>query len=253
MKWAATTRAGLIAAVLALCAGVSAGAQQAAEPSLGDVARKTRKEHAAPHPPSRELVNEEEDGPDTTGVWRIHMCRQTPCGELTITLPKTPKWTRGKDEPRPVVIALPGAEEDANRVIRIYAAQSLQQTYGWVNTAAQQFLQGWFAREEYFGKAAHIVRLEQVLLDNQAAALTHFTVTPGAEKYRGFSVVTGSGGGYYGFACTYREEDAKAAESICDAIVKSAHNQVLDPALRQPYPYSPPYYPPRYDPPEDPE
>ena len=239
MKWAH------LMAAFVLCVGVRARAQDAPERPLGDVARQTRKEHLVPHPPSRQLVNEEEDGPDTTGVWRMH-CWRMPCSDLTITLPKDTKWTRGKDEPRPVTIALPGVEEDANRVIRIYAAESLQQAYGWVDTAAQQFLQGWFSRPEFFGKAAHIVRQQQIILDSSPAEVTQFTVTPGAAKYRGISVVAGSGNGYHGFACTFREEDAKAAESVCDAVVTSARSQALNPPAPrvnpQPVPYDPPEY-----------
>jgi hypothetical protein len=247
-----TTHARVMAVVcgFALCVGLSARAQEAADQSLGDVARKTRQEHAAPHAASKQLVNEEEDGPDTTGVWRMHQCPRTPCYELTITLPrnpdKTPKWTRAAAEPRPVLIALPGVEEDANRVIRIYAAESLQPVYGWVDAATRQFLQGWLARPEYFGRAAHIVRQEQVPIDNQIAMLAQFTITPGAARYRGVSVVAGSTFGYYGFACVFREEDSKAAESICDAIVRSARNQALNPPPVTPV--APPDDPPGDDP-----
>ena len=244
---------------LVLCAGLVASAQDPGQsPSLGDVARTTRKEHAAPgHVPGKQLVNEEEDGPDTTGVWRVRLCSATPCYELSIALPKSPKWTRPKAEPRPVLIPLPGTEADANRVIRIYPAEALGPQYSQVDAAKRLFLQGWFARPEYFGQAARIVLDEHVQIDGANATISHFTVTGDSGKYRGLSVVASTANGNYGFACAFREEDASAATSTCDAIVKSARSQALEPGKRPVYPYyPPPVYYPRYDPddpPDDPE
>lgn len=236
------------AATMLLCAAVSA--QDAVNPSLGDVARQTRKEHAAPHPPARKLVNEEEDGPDTTGVWRIQLCLRQPCYELTITLPKGVKWTRPSGEPRPVLLPLPGAKQDADRVIQLYAAESLEPGFPMVDMASRTLLKVWFARPEYFGNPARITLSERTVIDNYLGVISHFAVNSGSEKFRGTSVVTGSQNGNYGFACVFREEDAADAASICDAIVKSARNQSLEPARPQYYPY--PYYPQPYYPQNDP-
>ena len=254
-----TVRRWLVLAALTLCVISGAWAQDSSDQSLGDVARKTRKEHAAPdHVPGKQLVNEEEDGPDTTGIWRVRLCSRTPCYELSIALPKSPKWTRAKAEPRPVLIPLPGVEADSNRVIRIYPAESLGGVpYSPVDGAKRVFLQSWFARPEYFGQAARIVLDEHVQIDGANATISHFTVTGDAGKYRGLSIVATTPNGSYGFACAYREEDANAASSTCDAIVKSARSQALEPGKRPVYPnYEPPeYYPQRYDPddPDDPE
>ena len=257
-----TIRRWMVLAALAFGVNLCASAQDSTGQSLGDVARKTRKEHAAPdHVPGKQLVNEEEDGPDTTGIWRVRLCSFTPCYELSIALPKSPKWTRAKAEPRPVLIPLPGAEADASRVIRIYAAESLGARYSPVDGAKRVFLQGWFARPEYFGQAARIVLDEHVPIEGANATISHFTVMGDASKYRGLSIVASTPNGSYGFACAFRDEDASAASSICDAIVKSARSQALEPGKRPVYPnYEPPdppeYYPQRYDPddpPEDPQ
>ena len=254
-----TIRGSRILAALALLASSGAFAQDSSGPSLGDVARKTRQEHAAPdRVAGKQLVNEEEDGPDTTGIWRVRLCSRTPCYELSIALPKSPKWTRAKAEPRPVLIPVPGAETDSNRVIRIYAAESLGTApYSPVDGAKRVFLQGWFARPEYFGQAARIALDEHVQIDGANATISHFTVTGDTSKYRGLSIVATTPNGSYGFACAFREEDTSAASSICDAIVKSARSQALEPGKRPVYPnYEPPEYDPRYDPddpPDDPE
>jgi len=254
-----TIRGWMVLAALAVWVSSGARAQDSSGQSLGDVARKTRKEHAAPeHAPGKQLVNEEEDGPDTTGIWRVRLCTRTPCYELSIALPKSPKWTRAKAEPRPVLIPLPGPEADSNRMIRIYAAESLGPAYTPVDGAKRVFLQGWFARPEYFGQAARIVLDEHVPIEGANATISHFTVTGDASRYRGLSVVANTPNGSYGFACAFREEDAGAASSICDAIVKSARSQALEPGKRPVYPdYEPPEnYPRGYDrddPPDDPE
>lgn len=227
--------------------------------SLGDVARTTRKEHAAAgHIAGKQLVNEEEDGPDTTGIWRERLCTRTPCYELSIALPKDAKWTREKNEPRPVLLPLPGQNQDAERVIRLYNAESLGTTFSPLDGSKRLFLQSWFAKPEYFGQGARISLDEHVQLDGGASGLvSHFTVAGAEIKYRGLSIVAATSNGNYGFACVFRDEDAAVASSICDAIVKSARNQLLEPGKRPVYPgYQPPpvyYYPQHYDPPDDPD
>jgi hypothetical protein len=70
MKSSPITVRGCIAfALLALCPGIRLGQDTSGQSqSLGDVARKTRKQQsAAGHARAKSLVNEEEDGPDTTG------------------------------------------------------------------------------------------------------------------------------------------------------------------------------------------
>jgi hypothetical protein len=259
-----TIRAWTVTAVLILCAGLPAYCQDASgqTSSLADIARKTRKENTAPgHVAGKQLVDEEEDGPDTTGVWRVRLCTHTPCTELSVTLPKDAKWTRAKDEPRPALIPLPGQEPDAGRAIRLYVADSLGATvyYAPLDAAKRLFLQGWFSRPEYFGAGARMLQDEHVQLDAASALISHFTVAASETKYRGASIVVASANGIYGFACVYRDADASAAASICDGIIKSAHNQVLEPSRRPMYPnYQPPtYYPyyPRIDdhPPNQPE
>ncbi|HET6179795.1 MAG TPA: hypothetical protein VFE61_22930 [Candidatus Sulfotelmatobacter sp.] len=245
-----TTRACMVA--LAFGVGLCAWAQEPS-PSLGDVARKTRKEHAASdHVAARPSAREDEDGPDSSGVWRVKLCVQNPCVELSVTLPKSPKWSRQGSEPRPVMIPLLGHEEDASRAIRVFAAESLGPSYS-LDIAKRTFLQGWFARPEYFGQGAHLVLDEHLTVDDRVALVTHFTVIAGVQKYRGLSVVagTGTGTGNFGFACVFRDEDANAATSVCEAIVRSARAQTLQPATPRYYPtYYPPSYP-RYDDPRD--
>ena len=261
-----TTRWGMVLATLVVWAGLGAlgqdsSGQSSSGQSLGDVARKTRKERAASdHPPARQLVNEEEDGPDTTGVWRVRLCSRTPCYELSIALPKNPMWKRASEQPRPALISLAGAQEYPNSVIRVYAAESLEPMYS-IDGAKRTFLQGWFARPEYFGRAAHIVLDEHTMIDNFQAVISHFIVAGDAVKYRGLSVVSMTPNGNYGFACVFREQDAKAAASICDAIIKSARGQMLEssrpryyPTYQDPQTYYPQHYPqyyPQNDPRED--
>jgi len=249
-----TTCSRMALAGLALCAGLGAWGQDSSGQSLGDVARKARQEHsAAGHVAAKQPVNEEEDGPDPGGVWRVRLCTRTPCYELSIALPKHPKWTRSAEEPRPVLIPLAGHEEDPAHAIRIYAAESLGPMYAQVDGAKRVFLQGWFSRPEYFGQSARLLRDERIQIDGSAATITHFTIMSGVLKYRGLSVVASSPNGNYGFACVFRDEDASAAASICDAIVKSARSQALEPARPQVYPtyQDPPAYEPA-DPPDDP-
>jgi hypothetical protein len=152
-----------------------------------------------------------------------------------------------------VLIPLADHEDDSSHAIRVYAAESIPPMYA-VDKAERTFLQGWFARPEYFGQAARIVLDEHLLIDGRAAIIAHFTVNGDGLKYRGLSVVTVAGYGNFGFACVFREEDSSAAASICDAIVKSAKSQTLEAAKRRTYPtYPDPAYYRRYeDPPDDP-
>lgn len=260
MKMSRPTRGLAVFAGLVLCATLRASAQDSSAQSLGDVARKTRKEHAsADHVAAKQAANEDDDGPDSSGVWRTHLCSQTPCYELAVSLPKSPKWTRPAAEPRPVLIPLVGHEDGSSHAIRVYAASYLPQPYN-MDRPQRMFLQGWFARPEYFGQAARLVLDEHIMIDGRAAMVTHFTVNAGALKYRGLSVVVVANYSNFGFACAFREEDADAAASICDAIIKSARIQTLETAKPRYYPgYQPPpqYYPEcnprRYDdPPDDP-
>jgi hypothetical protein len=232
--------------------GVCAWAQDA-QPSLGDAARKARKEHASSaHVPARQTTNEE-DGPDAGGVWRVTLCSRTPCFQLSVTLPKSPRWIHPIAEPRPVLLPLAGREDDLNHAIRIYAAESLDPAYASVDLARRSLLQARFARPEYFGQPARLVRDEHVTIDNAIAVLTQFNLASDGIKYRGMSVVAGTTNGNYGFACVYRDEDASTAASICEAIVRSAHSIALMPAQRQVYPSYPTYpqYPRYDDPPEE--
>jgi len=246
-----TIRAWIVVTAVVFCSGLLASSQDSSgqTQSLADIARKTRKDNAAPgHVAGKQLVDEEEDGPDTTGVWRVRLCTHTPCTELSVTLPKNAKWTRGKDEPRPALIPLPGQEPDAGRVIRLYVADSLGGPvyyYAPLDGAKRLFLQGWFSHPEYFGVGARISQDEHVQVDTATGLISHFTVPASETKYRGLSIVVASMNGIYGFACVYRDADASAAASICDGIIKSAHNESLDPGRR---PYFPGYQPPTYYP-----
>jgi hypothetical protein len=241
--------------------GQTPSGQSLSGQSLGDVARKARQERASgEHASANYVQKEDDDGPDSGGVWRTHLCSQTPCYELAISLPKSPKWSRPAAEPRPVLIPLVGQEQDSSHAIRVYAASYLPQPYN-MDRPQRMFLQGWFARPEYFGQAARLVLDEHIMIDGRAAMVTHFTVNAGSLKYRGLSVVVVANYSNFGFACAFREEDAGAAGSICDAILKSARIQTLEPAKPQydpgyqpPPQYYPEYNPRRYDdpPPDDP-
>jgi len=227
-------------------------AQDAQGPSLGDFARSERKERSTPgHAGARRVFSEEDDGPDPGGVWRADLCVQTQmlCYDLSVTLPQTLKWVRAADPPRPVLIAVPGQTDPAH-VIRVYAAELLPPYF--LDLSKRTFLQSWFARPEYFGQSARIVLDEHVRINNWNAVISHFTVESGADKYHGVSVVAASGYGNHGFACTYPDEDASVAGSICDALIQSASAQILQPRQLPIYPgpYYPPYYPQPYYPPE---
>jgi hypothetical protein len=243
MKFSANTIRGLaVLAVLAFCASLGAwgqdsSGQESSGQALGDVARKTRQERAtAGHVRAKKSATEDDDGPDGGGVWRLRLCTLQPCNELSITLPKNPKWRRAEQEPRPVSIPLSGHEEDAGRAIRVYAAQSTDLKYT-ADSFKREFLQEWFARPEYFGQGAHITLDEHVRIDSSNGLITHFNITGPALNYRGLSAVVGSPYGNFGFACVYREEDAAVADSVCDAIVKSAQYQEIQPSsVRRTYP-----------------
>jgi hypothetical protein len=236
----------------AACAGFNTWAQESG-PSLGDVARTTRKEHSsASHLAAKKVATEEDDGPDLSGVWRVRPCPQTTlCYELSIVLPKSPKWTRDTNEPRPVLIPVAGHEDDPSRAIRVYAAETLAPMQS-AEVAKRTFLQAWFAKPEYFGQAARITMDEHVWVDNNLGTISHFSITGAAFKYHGLSMVMGWAYGNFGFACVYRDEDAPAAASICDAIVRSAKYQVLQPAKRLVYADPQADDPPADDPVDDP-
>ncbi len=232
-----------------------AGWAQDSSPSLGDVARRARKEHSsASHIPAKQVATEDQDGPDTGGVWRVRQCSQVACYVLSVALPKNPRWIRPAAEPRPVLIPLPNDEDDLSHAIRVYAAESLPVSVGTVDAAKRTFLQAWFSRPQYFGQPAHLLRDEPFPIESGHAKITHFEIVT-ATKYTGLSVVAMAPNGSYGFACVFQAGDASVATSICDAIVKSARNQVFLTAQKRTYPNypNPPTYYPRYDdPPDDP-
>lgn len=238
-----------VVTALVLSAGLCASGQDASggASSPGDAARKARQERsAAGHVAAKQSVDEDEGGPDLSGVWRVRLCGRTPCYQLSIALPKHPKWTRAADQPRPVLIPLAGHEDQPDRDIRIYSGEALGAQ---VAFAKRGLLQEQFSRPEYFGQPARMLRDWPVQIDGSPGIITLFTVLGGAIKYRGLSVVVASPNGSYGFACAFREEDANAAASICEAIVKSARSQALEPAKPQIYPT---YREPQPDDPDDP-
>src|SRR5436309_4572998 len=145
------------AAMLVIGLSLAAWAQDSS-PSLGDVARKARKEHSsASHLPAKQVANEEQDGPEAGGVWRVRRCSQVACYVLSVALPKSPRWTRPMAEPRPVLIPLAGREDDMSHAIRVYAAEALPTNVGTVDAAKRTFLQALFSRPEYFGQPARLL------------------------------------------------------------------------------------------------
>jgi hypothetical protein len=260
MKSSSITRVLIAAGALLLSCDIHGWGQDSGQsPSLGDVARKSRKEHASEtHVPAKQVVNEEEDGPDPGGVWRLHSCAYLPCMEIAITLPKTLKWGRSANQPQPVLISLKSAEDDPSHAIRIYAGDVLSRTSNggryYHDAARRTLLQELFARPEYFGQAARIVLDEHLQIGNYAVTITHFTVASGDAKYRGLSIVSAAISGALGFACVYREEDSREAASICDGIIKSASIEAqaqYRPQVRTEYPEEFPPYRPRVDDPRD--
>ena len=227
------------------------GCAQDAQPSLGDVARQTRKQHAQSQAQIKKLNSEDEDSPDAGGVWRVMECSQT-CYEFSVTLPKSPPWMRSAEPPRPVLVPLVGHEDDLSRAIRVYKAESVPATSQ--DMARKTFLQAWFGRPEYFGHAARLLETERVNFEFSSGTITRFTILSNGVLYRGFGVMASAAYENYGFACTFRDADTDIAGSICEAIVRSARNQVLPLVKRQVYPayQPPPEYYPQPDDPEDP-
>ena len=239
-------------AVVLLSAGVWA---QDAPPSLGDVARKARKERSSDTQAPAKRITDDQDEPDAGGVWRTRLCSNVVCYTLSVSLPKSPRWIRPSVEPRPVLIPLAGHEDDLTHAIRVYKAELLPTNIGTADVAKKAFLQAWFARPEYFGQPARISNDERLPSETGEAKLSHFTVTGDSAKFRGISIVEGSPLGFYGFACVFPDEDASAASSVCDAIIHSAHAQTFLTAYRRPisqYVDPPQYYPRNDDPPDDP-
>ena len=239
-------------ATLVYCLGLAAWAQDSTSPALGDVARNTRKEHATAA--GKGVLNDEDDGPDSSGLWRERACPQVAlCYELAVVLPKSPKWTRVTREPRPVLIPLAGYQENANHAIRVYGAELIAPRQS-EDIARRMLLQAWFARPEYFGQAAKIVRDERVMIDGSYSGIvSHFSITGAAVKYRGLSIVASWANGNFGFACVYRDDDSSAASSVCDAIVNSARYNILAPPGKrrvQAEDQDPPADDPQDDPPE---
>ncbi len=238
-------------AALALIIPILCAAQEP-QPSLGDIARQTRKEHSsAGRAQANELSSEDEDGPDAGGVWRVRQCSPT-CYELSVTLPKSPRWIRPAEQPRPVLVPLAGHEDDLSRAIRVYKAESVPAISQ--DMARKVFLQAWFARPEYFGQGARLLATERVNFEFSSGSITRFTVLSNGALYRGFGVMASAAYGNYGFACAFRDADSDPATSVCEAIVRSARNQVLLDSKRRVYPayQPPPQYYPQPDDPEDP-
>jgi hypothetical protein len=242
----ATIRRWSIAGALVLCAAMHVSGQDSSSQSskgqsqsdvaLGDVARQSRTERSSPgHTVAKHSLSEDEDGPDATGTWRVQLCPQLPCDVFSITLPKTPKWSRLADPPRPVLIPMSMQEDDPAHAIRVYAAESIERL-SYLESADKTFLQGWFARPEYFGRAARLERVERLKVNNYDAKITYFSIEGVALKYRGFSIVSATGYGNFGFACVFRQEDTAAASSTCDAIIKSARFQTIWPRRLTIYP-----------------
>jgi hypothetical protein len=236
-----TIRRWSIAGALILCAVIQVSGQDSSSlsstgQSLGDLARQSRTERSSPgHTVAKHSLSEDQDGPDATGTWRVQLCPQLPCDVFSITLPKTPKWSRSADPPRPVLIPVSVQEGDPAHAIRVYAAESIERL-SYLESADKTFLQGWFARPEYFGRAARLERVERLKINNYDAKVTYFSIEGVTLKYRGLSIVSATAYGNFGFACVFREEDAAAAGSTCDGIIKSARFQTIWPRRLTIYP-----------------
>lgn len=239
-------------ALLLLSGGLWA---QDASPSLGDVARSARKERSSATRAPSKRITDDQDEPDAGGVWRTPLCSNQVCYTLSISLPKSPRWIRPSEEPRPVLIPLPGHEDDLSHAIRVYKAEPFPANVATADIAKKIFLQVWFSRPEYFGQPARISSDERLPPETGEAKLSHFTITREIAKFRGISVVEVSPLGSYGFACVFLDEDSNAASSVCDAIIRSARAQTFLTAYRRPTPQyidPPQYYPRNDDPPDDP-
>ena len=228
---------------------------QDASQSLGDVARKARKERSSATQGPVKRITDDQDEPDAGGVWRTRLCSNLVCYTLSVSLPKSPRWIRPSAEPRPVLIPLAGHEDDLTHAIRVYKAEPFPTNVATADIAKKIFLQVWFSRPEYFGQPARISSDERLPPETGEAKLSHFTITRDTAKFRGVSVVEVSPLGFYGFACVFPEEDSNAANSVCDAIIRSAHAQTFLTAYKRPIPQyvdPPQYYPRNDDPPDDP-
>jgi len=240
--------------LLAVVCGMSFLVAAQESSSLGDVARKARKEHSSAQQATGKRISEDDDGPDLGGVWRVRHCSPQVCYKLSVALPKSPRWIRQETEPRPVLIPLAGHEEDLNHAIRVYAVEFLPTTIGWIDVEKKALLQSVFAQPEYFGQPARLVQDERVPANNGEMKISHFSINSAKGNFRGASVVASSPLGPYAFACVFREEDASAASSICDAIAKSARDQSFLTSQTRQYPTyeDPPNYDPQDDPPDPP-
>jgi len=247
-----TAACGIIVALVGSTLWVSA---QEAAPALADVARNARKEKAsATHVPASHHTDDDQDGPDSGGVWRIRLCSAQACYTLSVSLPRSPRWIRPAAEPRPVLIPLAGHEDELSHAIRVYGAESLPTNVGTVDAAKKTLLQAWFSRPEYFGQPARLSTDERLPSETGEAKISHFAVGSSSAKFLGVSVIEGSPLGFHGFACVFQEEDAGAASSVCDAIVRSARAQTFLTAYKRVYPTDdnpPSYRPPGEDPPDD--
>jgi hypothetical protein len=237
---------GRIAAIVMLFSllGASAWAQDSSgQAPLGDVARKSRKERSAhDHVAAKKVLNEEGQG--QAGL-TAHACKQQPCSSLSITLPASMVghvlWTSAGYVPIP----LRGHEDDKSHSIRVYRADQLE-AYD-VEGAKRQFLQDWFSRPYFFGRAAKFIFDEHTRIDGWPVKVTHFTIANRLLKFQGLAVVAAVPTGTFAFACVFREEDSGDATSVCEGIINSAKIEVAE----QFRPYVPPADP-ADDPPDDP-
>lgn len=117
---------------------------QDASPSLGDVARRARKERpSATHAPAKRITDDQ-DEPDASGVWRTRLCSNVVCYTLSIALPKSPRWIRPSEEPRPLLIPVAGHEDDLSHAIRVYKAELIPTNLASADVAKKAFLQACF-------------------------------------------------------------------------------------------------------------
>jgi hypothetical protein len=215
-----------IFAGLALVCGleVAAGAQDSGQAaSLGDLARKTRQEHAAKdHVPAKQALTEESQ----SAAWDVHACKHMPCYSLSITLPKNMQWSKPGDGPTFAIIPLPGRESDSGHLVRVYAGNLLNTTT--VEQGKNAFLQEWFWRPYSFGQAARFVFDDQTTIDGNPAVITHFTLPGKVGLYRGLALIAGTPAGSFGFACLFRDDDSGDATSVCESALNSGRISVME-------------------------
>src|SRR5258708_38169657 len=110
MRLVNASRVRILLALLLSGVVVGARGQDTSGQSLGDLARKTRKERSSStHVPAKHMANGEDDGPDGSGVWRARPCPTTPQSyELFIVLPQNPKWGGGTPEARAGLVPILG-------------------------------------------------------------------------------------------------------------------------------------------------